>query len=85
MVANYVMAKENKQLKSMKPNPYYTKVKFIVESSNGDLENYPTTSKHSIEFDATDMTIWGWAEQFRALLSLQGFAEQSIIELLGDR
>jgi hypothetical protein len=69
----------------MTTNPFYTKVTMIIESSNGDLEDYPKSNKYTIEFDATDMTLFGWAEQFRALLSLQGFAEKSIIELLGDR
>lgn len=65
-------------------NPYYTKVKFVVECSNGTLENYPTTNKNTIEFDATDGTIWMWVEQFRSLLRLQGFGEKNITEALGE-
>jgi hypothetical protein len=85
MVESYVAAKENERTKSMTANPFYTKVKFIVESSNGDLDDYPQTNKYVLEFDATDVNIWVWAEQFRSLLRLQGFAESSITELLGER
>jgi hypothetical protein len=85
MVESYVAAKVNEQTQFMTQNPYYTKVKMIVESSNGDLQDFPKTNKYVLEFDATDSNIWVWAEQFRSLLRLQGFAEKSITELLGER
>ena len=85
MVESYVEAKENERKLCMTNNPFYTKVQIVIESSNGDLEDYPKTVKKTLEFDATDGNIWMWVEQFRALLRLEGFHEKSITEALGER
>lgn len=65
-------------------NHYYTKATLIAESSNGDLDGYPRTNKYTLEFYATDANVWTWVEQFRAFLRVQGFAEKTIKEALGE-
>jgi hypothetical protein len=64
---------------------YYTKVTVTVDSNNGNLEDYPSKTFDTYSFDATDLTIWAWGEQFRKILRGEGFAEANIIELLGER
>lgn len=64
---------------------YYTKVTVTVDCNYGNLEDYPSKSFDSYSFDATDLTIWAWGEQFRKILRGEGFAEKSINELLGER
>ena len=63
---------------------FSTKVTFITESDNGDLDDYPKTSKYTLEFDATDLNIYGYAEQMRCFLRAAGFSEGNITEVLGE-
>lgn len=66
-------------------NDYYTKVTITIDSKNGQLNDYPPKTFDTYSFDATDLTIWAWGEQFRKILRCCGFAEQNINELLGER
>lgn len=63
---------------------FYTKVKVIVDCKNGDLKDYPASNKYTFEFDATDLTLYGYVEQFRTILRASGFSEKSITEALGE-
>lgn len=65
-------------------NEFSTKVKITLDCKNGGLENYPDTSTYTFEFDGTDMTIFGYVEQFRAVLRAAGFAEKTIKDALGE-
>jgi len=85
MVENYVEAKVNERKLCMTNNPYYSKVTITIDSSNGDLLDYPATNKVVLEFDATDANIWAYIDQFRVALRAAGFCEKSIVEALGER
>jgi len=63
---------------------FHTQVTFIADCNNGTLENYPHTNKYTFTFDATDMTIYGYVEQFRCFLRASGFSEKSISDALGE-
>ena len=63
---------------------FSSKVKIIIDCKNGDLSNYPYTNTYTFEFDATDLTIVGYIEQFRAVLRAAGFSEKSINEHMGE-
>lgn len=63
---------------------FSAKATVILDCKNGSLENYPTTNKYTFEFDATDMTIYGYVEQFRTVLRAAGFSEKSITDALGE-
>jgi hypothetical protein len=65
-------------------NEFSTWVTVTLDCKNGDLPDYPSVNKYTFEFDATDMTIQGYVEQFRTILRASGFAEQSITEALGE-
>jgi hypothetical protein len=62
---------------------FYTKVKIIVDCRNGDLEDYPASNKYTFEFDATDLDIYGYVDQFRKVLRASGFSDKSIDNALG--
>jgi hypothetical protein len=85
MVESYVVAKVNEHKLTMTNNPYYSKVTLTIDSSNGDMEDYPKSNKLTLEFDATDANIWAYIEQFRVALRAAGFCEKSIVEALGER
>lgn len=63
---------------------YFTKVKIVLESNNGDLEDFPATTKYVVKFDATDMSVQGWIDEFKKVLTLAGYMEKTIEEYLGD-
>ena len=63
---------------------FHTQVTIIIDANNGKLENYPATSRYKFSFDATDMTIYGYVEQFRAVLRAAGFSEKCITDALGE-
>ena len=63
---------------------FHTQVTFITESNNDGLKEYPNTSKYTHTFDATDLTIYGYVEQFRCFLRAAGFAEKGIEDALGE-
>lgn len=63
---------------------YHTQVTIILDANNGKLQDYPATSRYKFSFDATDLTIHGYVEQFRTVLRAAGFAEKTIIEYLGE-
>lgn len=63
---------------------FSTKVKIIVDSDNGFLDDYPKTSKYTIEFNATDLSINAWVLQFKQVLKAVGFCEKTINEYLGE-
>ncbi len=65
-------------------NEFSSNVKIIIDCKNGDLKDYPYTNTYTFEFDATDMTIHGYVEQFRTVLRAAGFAEKSIKDALGE-
>lgn len=56
----------------------------IAEHKNGGLENYPHSNTYTFEFDCTDLTIFGYVEQFRTVLRAEGFSEKLIKEALGE-
>jgi len=56
----------------------------IYEAYHPSLDSYPKSCKYTLEFDGTDMTVYGYVEQFRAYLRMMGFAEKSIKEALGE-
>jgi hypothetical protein len=85
MVESYVEAKVNEDKLCMTKNPYYSKVTITIDSSNGDMPDYPATNKVMLEFDATDANIWAYIDQFRVALRAAGFCEKSITEALGER
>ena len=64
--------------------PHKTECMIIIEAYNGDLEDFPTTEETSISFNATDLSMVGWVHQFKKVLAVAGFAEETIIEYLGD-
>jgi hypothetical protein len=61
-----------------------TTVTFSSFSDFGGLEDYPRSGSHTISFDATDCTIYGYIEQFRSFLKASGFAEKTITEAIGE-
>ena len=63
---------------------YSTQVKVTIDSKYGNLKDYPRTSLYSFEFDATDLNINGYVEQFRTALRAAGFGEKSIADALGE-
>jgi adenosine deaminase len=63
---------------------FSTKVKITLDCKNGELTNYPYTHTYAFEFDATDLTIVGYIEQFRTVLRAAGFSEKSIEEHMGE-
>jgi len=63
---------------------FSSKVKIILDCKNGDLDNYPYTNTYTFEFDATDLTIVGYIEQFRTVLRAAGFSEKSIKDHMGE-
>ena len=65
-------------------NTFSTKVKIIIDSDNGFLEDYPKTSKYTFEFNATDLNIHAWMLQFKHVLKAAGFLEKTIDEYLGE-
>jgi hypothetical protein len=60
------------------------KMTIIAEHKNGGLENYPYSNTYTFEFDSTDLTIYGYVEQFRTVLRAEGFSEKLITEALGE-
>ena len=59
----------------------------ITLSSYSDfagLTGYPKSGSHVISFDATDLDIYGYVEQFRAFLRAAGFCEKNIKDALGE-
>ena len=65
-------------------NDYYTKLKIILESKNGTLEDYPQSEQLTFEYDVTDANIWVYKYIIRNLLTAQGFCEKNIDRLLGE-
>lgn len=65
-------------------NDYYTKLKIILESKNGTLEDYPQSELLTFEYDVTDANIWVYKYIVRNLLTVQGFSEKNIDSLLGE-
>jgi hypothetical protein len=63
---------------------FHTQCTVILDCKNGKLENYPATSHYKFSFDATDMTIYGYVEQFRTVLRAAGFSEKCIADSLGE-
>ena len=63
---------------------YYNKVTIILEANNDGLENYPSSSNYEFNFDATDLTIYGYVEQFRIVLRAAGFSDKLISDALGE-
>lgn len=63
---------------------YYTKLKITLDSKNGDLEDYPHAESHTLEFDVTDLTAYGWMHILRKTMLLAGFAEATVNYYLGD-
>jgi hypothetical protein len=57
----------------------------IIDADNGDLEDFPSTDKTTITFDATDLTLTGWVYQFKKVLAAAGFLEKSINDYLGEQ
>lgn len=64
--------------------PHKTTCKIILKLDNGDLDDYPVTEEASISFNATDLTMSGWVQQFKKVLAVAGFAEKTINDYLGD-
>lgn len=64
--------------------PYKTSCMIIIEFDNGDLEDYPVTEEVNISFNATDLTMCGWIQQFKKVLAVVGFSEKTIEAHLGD-
>lgn len=86
VLENYVAAKESEHKMTMKDySNHSTKVTITVENKCPGLEDYPESMFDTYSFDATDLTIWAWGEQFRKILRGEGFAESNINELLGER
>jgi hypothetical protein len=65
-------------------NEVSTWITVTLDCKNGDLPHYPSVNKYTFKFDATDMTIQGYVEQFRIILRASGFAEKTIREALGE-
>ena len=65
-------------------NEISTWITVTLDCKNGDLPHYPSVNKYTFKFDATDMTIQGYVEQFRIILRASGFAEKTIREALGE-
>ena len=55
---------------------FSTKVKIIIDCKNSELSDYPYTNTYTFEFDATDLTIVCYIEQFRTVLRAAGFSEK---------
>lgn len=65
--------------------PHKTTCKITLKHDNGDLiDDFPPTEEASISFDATDISIHVWTQQFKKVLAVAGFAEQTINEYLGE-
>jgi hypothetical protein len=61
-----------------------TTVTFKSHSDFGELKDYPASGSHTITFDATNCTIYGYLEQFRCFLRAAGFCEKNIKDALGE-
>ena len=64
--------------------PHKTTCKITLKHDNADLEDFPVTEEASISFNATDLTMFGWVQQFKKVLAVAGFAENTINDYLGD-
>ena len=64
--------------------PHKTVCVILIEAANGDLEDYPLAEENTISFDATDLSIAGWVNQFKKALAIAGFTEETIADYLGD-
>mgnify|MGYP003656706853 CR=1 FL=1 len=63
--------------------PHKTTCKITLKHDNGDLEDFPCTEDSSISFNATDLTMCGWIQQFKKVLAVVGFSEKTIEDHLG--
>lgn len=61
------------------------KVKMILTYTTGGMEDLPSKECISWEFDASDLSAYGWVCQFRKLMAMAGFMEKTITEYLGNQ